>query len=324
MKKKSKLLITSVFVPFVIISCIKIADNSLSKNDALISTIQRSVITSAIPNAITMDLSGDAIMPDNNIRVNNFYNETFEGGSGYLYYNSASNNAVRPLLKVSYGRTGKGNGLRFNLPARDSSVNYDQANSDRFESHLVRRGSLSRHNDTAFYSGFSVYIPDTSETIESDILNQWFTFHQWHQSAPEGPPIALMLVPGYSSRLGLCIRYGVNKAGGEHPTYVFRKDDSTTQYVDLPTNKWIDFIVRWKLGINGGGEVDVYRHDIDAPSSTHLYTYRGPIGYTNVNNENGINEKFGIYRKASYTRSHVILYDQLRVGRTYNEVRPWQ
>ncbi|WP_018629584.1 heparin lyase I family protein [Niabella aurantiaca] len=324
MDNNERLLIIAVFIPFATLSCTKIAEYAPFEDGTLLATVPRSVIPSAMPNSITMDLSGDAVMPDNNIRVNGFYNLTVEGGSGYLYYNSSTNNSVRPLLKVTYGRTGRGNGLRFNLPARDSIVNYDQPNSDRLESHLVRGGNLARHSDTAFYSGFSVYIPSTSETIEPNILNQWFTFHQWHQSAPEGPPIALMLMPGYSSRLGLCIRYGVNKAGGEHPTYVFRQDDTTTQYIDLPTNKWIDFIVRWKFGINGGGEVDVYRHDIDAPSSTHLYTYRGPIGYTNVNNENGINEKFGIYRKASYTRSHVILYDQLRVGRTYNEVRPWQ
>lgn len=90
-----------------------------------------------------------------------------------------------------------------------------------------------------------------------------------------------------------------------------------------PRNKWIDFVVRWKLDHSGTtGELKVYKHEIDESSSTLIFKYSGQIGYS-MTNATVLNEKLGIYRKADKVNSHKIIYDQLRVGTTYDSVKPW-
>jgi hypothetical protein len=124
--------------------------------------------------------------------------------------------------------------------------------------------------------------------------------------------------------LGVKVRYGANK-GNETSFYLPRVDTgSGDTFIDLPRNKWIDFIIRWKFDVNGtDGEVIVYRHDEDWFGSVQIFNYNGQIGYTNVVDGDLLTEKTGIYRSMDYDSEHTIYIDQVRVGHGYSEVRPW-
>jgi hypothetical protein len=268
---------------------------------------------------ITMDDAGDYVQrPYNTVRNDETGEKyaTLEQGAGLDYINDVF--VTRPLLKSSIAARRGSHGLDFTLPARLPDVPYADS-KDRLETILWDDAPLSKVSSIAHYSGFSIMIPSTS-----GVVHDWFLIHQWHQSSPESPPISLQLLPGYNSRLGLRIRYGANK-GNETYFYLPRADDeSGDEFIDLPTDKWVDFIVRWKFDVSGtDGEVIVFRHDVDWPSSVQIFNYSGQIGYTNVVDGNTIDEKFGLYRNGDEVSSHTIYYDQLRVGKSYAEVKPW-
>ena len=314
--KKNYLLIALIL--FFAFSCDEVPLESPEVEQEFALTL-KSAPTTAV---ITMDLTNDAVMPlDNNVRANGIYYETKEEGAGYSGYDSINNKyIIRPLVKTSYGRTGYG--LSFDLPKRVTGFTYDQNDKDRLESHLLVDGNIPHYSDTAHYTGFSIYIPSGKDVIES---GQWFLIHQWHQTFQhnESPPIAFELLPNYYARLGVIVRKGVDKYDCTYE-YLTREDDSSgDKFIDLPRNKWIDFVVRWKFDISGNtGELKVYKHEIDATNSTLIFDYAGQIGYSNVTSP-GINEKYGIYRKAGYTGNHKVIYDQLKLGHTFNDVKPW-
>lgn len=176
------------------------------------------------------------------------------------------------------------------------------------------------YSTTARYSGFSLCIPSGKDVIEA---GQWFVIHQWHQSSPESPPIAFKLLPNYHSRLGVVIRRGVNKASSTYQ-YLTRQDTtSADKFIDLPRDKWIDFVVRWKFDPTGtNGELKIYKHDVGTSFSTLIFDYTGQIGFSGASST-VIQEKFGIYRKAGYIGNHQIFYDQLKIGDTFTDVKPW-
>jgi hypothetical protein len=180
--------------------------------------------------------------------------------------------------------------------------------------------SLSHVTATAHYTGFSIKIPSGM-----GLVTNWFLFHQWHQSSPESPPISMQLLPGYYARLGVSVLYGANKSSC-YGLYLPRIDNGTEDtFIDLPTDKWIDFIVRWKFDVSStNGSVIVYRHDADWSGSVQIFNYTGRIGFTNVIDGDLLTEKIGLYRGEDYSNEHTIYYDQIRVGHGYSEVAPWQ
>lgn len=266
---------------------------------------------------ITMDGSDDYIQyPYNTVWIGGKSYPTLEQGSGFNYTNGIF--AERELLKASYAARRGGYGLDFTLPPRILGVPYADS-KDRMETMLRDNASLESVSSVAHYSGFSIKIPSSS-----GLVSDWFLIHQWHQSSPESPPISLQLLPGYRARLGVQVRHGANKSK-ETYFYLPRSDDSSGDtFIDLPQNKWIDFIVRWKFDVNStNGCVVVYRHDEDWTNAVQIFNYMGRIGFTNVVDDGCIDEKFGLYRNGDSNSTHTIYYDQLRVGSSYNEVKPW-
>jgi hypothetical protein len=266
---------------------------------------------------ITMDGSDDYIQyPYNTVWIGGKSYPTLEQGSGFNYTNGIF--AERELLKASYAARRGGYGLDFTLPPRIPGVPYADS-KDRMETMLRDNASLESVSSVAHYSGFSIKIPSSS-----GLVSDWFLIHQWHQSSPESPPISLQLLPGYRARLGVQVRHGANKSK-ETYFYLPRSDDSSGDtFIDLPQNKWIDFIVRWKFDVNStNGCVVVYRHDEDWTNAVQIFNYMGRIGFTNVVDDGCIDEKFGLYRNGDSNSTHTIYYDQLRVGSSYNEVKPW-
>lgn len=266
---------------------------------------------------ITMDGSDDYIQyPYNTVWIGGKSYPTLEQGSGFNYTNGIF--AERELLKASYAGRSGGYGLDFTLPPRVPDVPYPDT-KDRMETILWDNASLELVSSVAHYSGFSIRIPSGRGLVSS-----WFLIHQWHQSSPESPPIAMEFLPGYYARLALSIRYGANK-NSETQFYLPRADNSSgDQFIDLPRNKWIDFVVRWKFDVSGtNGCAIVYRHDEDWTNAVQIFNYMGRIGFTNVVDDGCIDEKFGLYRNGDSNSTHTIYYDQLRVGSSYNEVKPW-
>ncbi|MES2275950.1 MAG: heparin lyase I family protein [Bacteroidota bacterium] len=283
------------------------------------SPVLKSNVSPGATDSITMDVTGDYVNAgDNHIKNNTtgMHYWSDQEGAGY-----ADGNALPgiPIYKTAAARYTNSYALRFIMPARSASVTYKPVVKDRLESHIFT-SNITDVNVNVHYSGFSLYIPSGQDTVHS-----WFVIHQWWQSAPESPAIAFELDSGYYARLKVAVRYGVKQGVDYHTRYLPRKDTTATnvKFIDLPRNTWIDFIVRWKFATtDSSGVCAVYRHNASASSSTLLFDYTGPIGYSDVNNSNGVQEKFGIYRKASFNKQQII-YDQLRVGPSWNSVKPW-
>jgi hypothetical protein len=161
---------------------------------------------------------------------------------------------------------------------------------DRTELYLIRDIPLGAEKCSAFSFKLAGDFPP---------IDNWFLLHQWHQSSPESPPIAVEIKPGTDSVLRVVIRYGANvnsltKLNFDHP---------------IVKGEWIDIVTQWKVDLSNGimklwlnGELKV--------------NYAGPIGYSNVS-DNLINEKFGVYRYTQYFR-HQIFYDEIRIGNRVN------
>lgn len=283
------------------------------------ASVLKTNVSPGATDSITMDVTGDYVNPgDNHIKNNTTGMNYWSDQEGVGYANGNSLPGI-PIYKTAAARYPNSYALRFNMPARSTSVTYNPVVKDRLETHIFT-SNVPDVNTNVHYSGFSIYIPTGQDTIHS-----WFVIHQWWQSAPESAPISFELDSGYYARLKVCIRYGVNKASGTYVRYLPRKDTTATniKFIDLPRNTWIDFIVRWKFATtDSSGVCTVYRHNASAPTSTLLFDYSGPIGFSNVDNSHGVQEKFGIYRRASFNKQQIV-YDQLRVGPTWNSVKPW-
>jgi hypothetical protein len=271
---------------------------------------------------ITMDGSADLLdAANNNVTAGRVLYPTVEEGSALIYTNESFLEAGA-LVKASYAsRKAGGLGFDFTLPARTAGVPYPtNSPKDRLETVVWDDISLSHVTATAHYTGFSIKIPSGM-----GLVTNWFLFHQWHQSSPESPPISMQLLPGYYARLGVSVLYGANKSSC-YGLYLPRIDNGTEDtFIDLPTDKWIDFIVRWKFDVSStNGSVIVYRHDADWSGSVQIFNYTGRIGFTNVIDGDLLTEKIGLYRGEDYSNEHTIYYDQIRVGHGYSEVAPWQ
>lgn len=130
--------------------------------------------------------------------------------------------------------------------------------------------------------------------------DDWFVFHQWHQSSPESPPLALELKPGTNNVLMISVRWA-EEGGKQH-----RK----LAYHELPLGKWTDFVVKWHFGPEG--EAGVWMN------GEPIFTYTGPIGYPHVADKL-IDEKFGLYRKGMPAPA-AVEYQRVRTGATFEEV----
>lgn len=311
-----------IFPAVVILSCTKrsgLTGDAVSE-EATVSTLKINVAPGAT-DSITMDVAGDYVNATDDYLKNSTTGMNYIAdiqGSGWLY---GTHTTPVAIVKTSAARFANSYALRFSLPARSASITYDQAEKDRLESHILQGVPISNFLNTVHYSGFSIMIPSGKGNAPD-----WCVIHQMWQSSPESPPISLNLLPGYPARLALSCLWGKDKAHS-HGGFQTRVDNTSGDaFIDLPRNKWIDFIVRWKLDTAATGLTGVcavYRHDIDATGSTLIWNYSGHLGYSQVDNSHGINEKFGIYRKADSVNALEIVYDQIRVGPTWASVQPW-
>lgn len=316
-----KLLLLMILSAGVICSCTK---RSVMTTDSFVEPDQTSRLkTNVVPGAtdsVTMDVTGDMVDSKDTVRNSTTgmkYTPDIQG-SGWI---NGTHTTPVAIVKTSAARFPNSYALRFSLPARSTSVTYDQTEKDRLEQHIIQAQPISNFLNAVHYSGFSIMIPSGKGNAPD-----WCVIHQMWQSQPESPPISLQLMPGFPARLALKCLWGKD-SDHSHGDFQHRVDIATHDTVmDLPRNKWIDFVVKWKLDTAATGLTgicQVYRHDIDATGSTLIWDYSGHLGYSQVNNKYGINEKFGIYRKADYVNNLEIVYDQIRVGPTWASVQPW-
>lgn len=279
--------------------------------------------TTIVETKITMDDPDDSIHVPSNTLTNSttgMNRITIENGSGLVRVVNGANTSfvARPLVKTSFSRKGP-YALIYELPKRDS-ITYEQE-VDRMETSVANENmSVEAATESAHYSAFSIYLPSGY-----DLVNDWLVVHQWHQSTPESPPIAFLMAPGYFARLNVSILYGGNKSSTTQ-VHLTRLNDTCNcedKYIDLPRDKWIDFVVRWKFDPYGTtGETIVWMKELDAPTPKKIFEYHGKIGFTNVISPS-INEKIGIYRKGDYLSAYKVIYDEFKRGKSFDAVKAW-
>ncbi|MEM1084587.1 MAG: heparin lyase I family protein [Verrucomicrobiota bacterium] len=178
----------------------------------------------------------------------------------------------------------------YGLPASD-------APKDRVESILVRDVPLG----VTRFSSFAVRFPKDLPKVPED---GWFLFHQWHQSSPESPPLALQIKPGTNDQLMISYRFS-GEDGKQRRRLRFRK---------LPLEVWVSFIVKWRFDPHGKGEAVIWMNEEE------IFSYQGPLGFAHVEDQK-IDEKFGIYRKGAPTAQE-LLYDEIRLETDRASVTP--
>lgn len=286
-------------------------------------TKAQTVDTTIVETKITMDDPDDTIhVPSNTLTnsVTGMNRITIENGSANrpTIIGTDTTYTISKLVKTTFSRKGP-YALVYEVPKRDS-IFYKEG-VDRMESNVANVNmTMAEATSFSHYSAFSIYLPSGY-----GVVNDWLLLHQWHQSTPESPPIAFSMAPGYFSRLTVRILYGENKQNTSFIDLV-RADDTCNcqdKFIDLPRDKWIDFVVKWKFDPYGNnGEVIVWKREIDATAATKIFEYHGKIGFTNVTNPS-INEKIGIYRAPDYTSAYKVIYDEFKRGKSFDAVKAW-
>lgn len=149
------------------------------------------------------------------------------------------------------------------------------------------------------YSAFDVRFPKDLASVAED---GWFLFHQWHQSSPESPPLALELKPGTNNVLMVSHRYTAEDG----------RQRRRLRYHPLPLGQWVRFVVKWRFDPEGEGEAVVWLDGAEVSS------YHGRLGFSHVT-DRLIDEKFGVYRSGALAPAE-LLYDNIRLGTTWDSV----
>ncbi len=220
----------------------------------------------------------------------------FDAGTDFDFQNATS---VLPEISSEQARNGS-NSIKFRLVPTTPDWSSSNNLIDRTEYVLAQTGL-----NTLKYSGFSVYLPSNFPQH-----NIWTVLHQWWQSSPESPPIALELDDNTNPQEYI-IRY---RYGTDKNDEVSVKAHTAT----IPKGQWVDFIFKWKISPSGDSVLQVW---VDGTEVVNLSGPSFKLGYTNTSNS--IREKFGIYR-GNQNHDMIIYMDDIALGDSYNEVDPSQ
>ena len=158
-----------------------------------------------------------------------------------------------------------------------------------------------------FFSEFSIKLDRDFTPVKTkrpDGGPNWCVLRQWHQSAPESPPIALNIVPGTRDILRWEIIFGDSKGHGTHSRELWKHKTEL--------DRWYHFRVQWNVSPDDNGRLIVLMSDRKLPrdltKADTLFSYAGPIGYTlkstpdpaadtkSGHNRRNIREQQGIYQ----------------------------
>ena len=155
----------------------------------------------------------------------------------------------------------------------------------------------------------------------------WLILRQWHQCAPESPPLSLSIKNGTNNVLSWLVISGKNKHESQESvigTYAAKLDH------------WYHIRMRWNISppntnkTQGDGGCKVYLSDTvlpkDLTEANVLFNYQGPIGYADRPGHDGdnIREQQGIYQGAhtllpvhhGYCIDNVAIYEVDRSSKT--------
>ncbi|MEM7698551.1 MAG: hypothetical protein AAF236_09130 [Verrucomicrobiota bacterium] len=160
--------------------------------------------------------------------------------------------------------------------------------------HYLHVGELNQ----TYCSEFSMML-DPEMTIAEKARSHdqgpnWVILRQWHQSAPESPPISLGLVQGTNNIIHTLIRFGDHKGSSS-----LRLRGRKT----LRLGHWYHFRYKWRIAPGtDDSHLTVWFSDKrwgdELQASDLLFDYRGPIGYTlRGKPESEINEMSWVIRE---------------------------
>ncbi|MEX1048097.1 MAG: hypothetical protein WED15_01120 [Akkermansiaceae bacterium] len=188
--------------------------------------------------------------------------------------------------------------------------------------HYLQVGEMDR----TYCSEFSMML-DPNMTVaekrrEYDGGQNWVILRQWHQSAPESPPIALALEGGTNNVIVTSIRYGDHQRASSR---IFRGRKP------LELGKWYHFRFRWHVAPGTDKSrlkvwVSDERWGDDLRESDVLFDYHGPIGYTLkgkpaseiTRNSYTLREQQGIYQGGHLAKDafHALSIANVRIYQT--------
>jgi hypothetical protein len=185
--------------------------------------------------------------------------------------------------------------------------------------HYLHVGEFNRTYCSEFSMMLDPNMTIAEKTRKHDGGPNWVILRQWHQNAPESPPIALMLEGATNNVIVTSIRYGDRK-GAESRRSRGRKT--------LKPGKWYHFRYQWHIAPGSdNGRLKVWLSDErwgDSLRDTDvLFDYHGPIGYTlngkpeseNNSHSNSIREQQGIYQGAHLAKPsfHAVSIANVRI-----------
>jgi hypothetical protein len=195
-----------------------------------------------------------------------------------------------------------------------------QATSGKARSeHYLHVGEFNRTYCSEFSMMLDPNMTIAEKTTEHDGGSNWVILRQWHQSAPESPPIALMLEGGTNNVIVTSIRYGDRK-GAESQKFRGRNT--------LKPGKWYHFRYQWHIAPGSdNGRLKVWLSDQrwgdNLRETDVLFDYHGPIGYTLngkpesevSSHSNSIREQQGIYQGAHLAKTsfHAVSIANVRI-----------
>jgi len=149
-------------------------------------------------------------------------------------------------------------------------------------------------NNTTRFVGFSVYFPEDFQPPKS-----WTLISQWWQGSPASPNIAFELDDTQNRKLAIRI---VSRTGTSE------KNRTKYHYVgDLEKNRWIDFLVMFRVDDTGGKDGLLYVWRNGEP----IVEYKGELGYTDLYSSTSF--RIGLYRSSGSDSDARVLFDDIYV-----------
>jgi hypothetical protein len=132
----------------------------------------------------------------------------------------------------------------------------------------------------------------------------WCILRQWHQCAPESPPLSLSIKPETNNVLVWTILSGDWKGHGLKTRHFGEKQ--------IELGRWYHFRVRWRITPDDRGLCIVMMSDTKLPENLTdadvLFAYQGPIGYTLKRKPNSGNPNQGDFHGAFTIREQQGIY----------------
>lgn len=179
----------------------------------------------------------------------------------------------------------------------------------------IRLRNVLQEFNTYYYTSFKLYYPSWAASIDLNNFNIIWQCPQIGASKPyipynTSPPLSLQI------KKDKLVLSTIQNYKLRDPKNNF--EDKQFNVAPLPRNRWVKVMMAFRMGKNGKAVVYV--------DGKQVFSTTGPIGYHNAyspfSGKQECSIRYGIYKSGRHLGRYAILFDDVKVGTNYDDVRP--